>query len=106
MANTDALDYCATLGSWAAQTTLQQFTANREELNTHQATAVLLQRSALKDADAPVRLGEWGQLYTQTLKITIPFRNDKKSPLVVLATSIISAKECSLSQPLYVEMDR
>ncbi len=105
MANTEALDYCATVESWAAQTTLQQVTANHKELNTHQATAVLLHRSALKDGDAPVLLGEWGQLYTQTIKITIPFWSDKKSPLVVLATSIISAEECSLSQPSYVEID-
>lgn len=99
-----ALDYCATVESWAAQKTINQLIQQNKELDPQHATSFLLVRTALKDHIKPITLGEWGPLYVQTIKISIPFINNKKPPVTILASSIISAKECSLTEPTYIDM--
>jgi hypothetical protein len=105
-ASSAALDYCATVESWAAQKTIDSFVKKDQdqELDPQRAISSLLVRTALKDKMVPVKLGDWGQLYTQTIKVTIPFVGNKKPPIAVIASSIISAEECSLSEPSFVEM--
>ncbi|WP_411753161.1 hypothetical protein [Serratia sp. (in: enterobacteria)] len=103
-ASSRALDYCAAVESWAAQKTIDSFVNKNQELDPQRATSSLLVRTALKDKRVPVMLGDWGQLYTQTIKITIPFVGNKKPPMTVIASAIISAEECSLSEPSFIEI--
>jgi hypothetical protein len=103
-ASSQALDYCAKVESWAAQKTIDSLVKKDQELDSQRATSSLLVRTALKDKTVPVKLGDWGQLYTQTIKITIPFVGNKKPPMTVIASTIISAEECSLSEPSFIEM--
>ncbi|AHG22835.1 hypothetical protein Z042_14850 [Chania multitudinisentens RB-25] len=103
-ATSKALDYCATVESWAAQKVIQQLVQTHKDLDPKNATASLLVRTAIKEQEKPVTLGEWGPLYTQTIKIQLPFIDNKKLPMTVIASSIISAEECSLSEPSYIDM--
>lgn len=105
-ATSKALDYCATVGSWTAQKVIQQFVQKNKNLDPQHATSSLLERTALTEQTHPVTLGEWGSLYTQTIKIQIPFTNNKEHPITVIASSIISAEECSLTEPSYIDMGR
>ncbi|WON78295.1 hypothetical protein [Serratia sp. UGAL515B_01] len=103
-ATSKALDYCATVESWAAQKVIQQLVQKNKDLDPQRATALLLERTALKEQSKPVTLSEWGPLYTQTIKIQIPFTGNKKPPMTIIASSIISAEECSLTEPSYLDM--
>ncbi|MDE9558073.1 hypothetical protein KKJ06_22560, partial [Xenorhabdus bovienii] len=49
----------------------------------------------------PIVLKESGQLYTQTLEVTIPYVDKTKKPVVFIVSSIISAEECSLTEVAY-----
>ena len=104
LASTKALDYCATVESWAAQKTIGSLVQKNKMLDPQRATSALLVRTELKDKSAPVTLGDWGQLYTQTIKVTLPYIDNKMPPKTIIATSIISAEECSLSEPAFVDM--
>lgn len=103
-ASSKSLDYCATVGSWAAQQTIDKFYQKNRNLDPQRATSTLLVRTALKEQSTPVTLGEWGALYTQTIKISLPYVDDKAPPITIIASSIISAEECSMSEPAFVEM--
>ncbi len=56
------------------------------------------------EKSTPVSMGEWGQLYTQTIKILLPFKDVNKGSKTIIATSIISSEECSISEPSYLDM--
>lgn len=98
------LDYCATVESWTAQKIIDKFAQKNKNLDPLRATSYLMVRTALTDHDTPVTLGEWGQLYTQTIKISLPFIDHKTPSMTIIASSIISAEECSLSEPSFVNM--
>lgn len=97
------LNYCASVGSWAAQKVISQELSKNKNLDSKKATALLIHRTRLKNENNPVTLGDWGQLYTQTITITIPYIHKKKKPLTLIASSIISAAECSLTDPAYID---
>lgn len=103
-ASSKALDYCASVESWAAQKTIDHFVQKNRALDPQRATASLLVRTALQDRVTPVILGDWGQLYAQTIKVTLPYVDNKTPPVTIIASSIISAEECSLSEPAFVDM--
>ncbi|MBD2780390.1 hypothetical protein [Xenorhabdus szentirmaii] len=102
----EALDYCATEKSWVAQKVLLHTIEDQEnkQLDPDNITSTLLARYPLQKNELPITFFEWGQLYNQTTEISIPFIDKQKSPLIFIATSIISAEECSLAEPSYFEI--
>ncbi|MDE9429014.1 hypothetical protein [Xenorhabdus bovienii] len=52
----------------------------------------------------PITFSEWGQLYSQTTEITIPFIDNQVPPIILITSSIISAVECSLTEPTYFDI--
>ncbi|MBC8949854.1 hypothetical protein [Xenorhabdus sp. TS4] len=99
-----ALDYCATTESWAAQIVITNSYRKNNQFDRMKATSSLLERTRLAKEGKPIVLKESGQLYTQTLEITIPYINKNKKPAVFIASSIISAEECSLSEVAYFDI--
>ncbi|CDG17215.1 hypothetical protein [Xenorhabdus doucetiae] len=95
------LDYCATVQSWAAQIVINDAYRKNNQLDRMSATSSLLERTKLVKEGRPIVLKESGQLYTQTLEVTIPYVDKNKKPVVFIASSIISAEECSLTEVAY-----
>jgi hypothetical protein len=103
-ASDKVLDYCATVDSWAAQKVITAVTLQDRTLDPNQASSSLLMRAAVMEKSTPLSMGEWGQLYTQTIKILLPFKDVNKGSKTIIATSIISSEECSISEPSYLDM--
>ncbi|PHM35959.1 hypothetical protein [Xenorhabdus innexi] len=99
-----ALDYCATVDSWAAQKVIDAELRKGKELDREKATASLINRTKLVSGKNAIQLGEWGQLYTQTIEVSVPYIDNQKKPMRLIVSSIISAEECSLTEPAYVDM--
>ncbi|MBD2806588.1 hypothetical protein ID855_18215 [Xenorhabdus sp. ZM] len=95
------LDYCATVQSWAAQIVINDSYRKNNQLDRMRVTSSLLERTKLVKEGRPIVLKESGQLYTQTLEVTIPYVDKNKKPVVFIASSIISAEECSLTEVAY-----
>ncbi|WP_127958067.1 hypothetical protein [Serratia microhaemolytica] len=96
------LDYCATAGSWAAQTIANEEKIQNPRLDRDKVTSVLISRTKMKDInDKKIQVPNLGDLYLQTIMVSIPYINDEKKPAVFIASSIISAEECSISNPSY-----
>ncbi|MDE1480291.1 hypothetical protein KKJ17_18985 [Xenorhabdus bovienii] len=100
----DALDYCATSQSWAAQKVIYAIAEKNKQLDKIRATSSLIERTKLVKGKKPVIFEEWGQLYTQTIEISIPYIDNQKKPVILIASSIISAEECSLTEPAYFDI--
>lgn len=79
LASTKALDYCATVESWAAVKAIDNLVQKNQALDPQRATSSLLERTELKDKNDSSYTRGLGQLYTQTIKITVPFVGNKKS---------------------------
>lgn len=97
------LNYCSSMESWAAQKVISRELSKDKQLDGEKATSLLINRTRLEKGNIPVKLGDWGQLYTQTIAITIPYIHKQKKPLTFIASSIISAAECSLTDPAYID---
>ncbi|OTA14148.1 exported hypothetical protein [Xenorhabdus vietnamensis] len=100
----NALDYCATPESWASQYVINSSFRKDKSFDRMKATSSLIERTKLVKGDKPIFLKESGQLYTQTLEITIPYIDKNKKPAVFIASSIISVEECSLSEVAYFDI--
>ncbi|MDX7999370.1 hypothetical protein FE394_09175 [Xenorhabdus sp. Reich] len=100
----EALDYCATAESWATQKVIDAAFDKNKQLDRMKATSSLIERTKLVKGNKPITFQDWGQLYTQTLEITIPYIDKHKKPAVFIAASIISAEECSLSEVAYFDI--
>ncbi|MDC9595677.1 hypothetical protein [Xenorhabdus anantnagensis] len=100
----DDLDYCATIQSWPAQKVISIIVEKNKQLDQLRATSFLIERSKLVKGKKPIVFEEWGQLYTQTIEITIPYIDNHKKPVTFIASSIISAEECSLTEPAYFDI--
>ncbi|MBD2785734.1 hypothetical protein ID858_06230 [Xenorhabdus sp. DI] len=100
----DALDYCATSQSWTAQYVINRSFERNKQLDRMKATSSLIERSKLVKGKKPIVLKELGQLYTQTTEISIPYIDNHKKSVILIASSIISAEECSLTEPTYFDI--
>jgi hypothetical protein len=103
-ATTEALDYCATVESWAAQKVIDAEFNKNKQLDRIKATSSLIERVKLVKGNSPIKFEDWGQLYTQTIEVTIPYIDKRKKPAVFIASSIISAEECSLTEVAYFDI--
>ncbi|MDC9589784.1 hypothetical protein PSI23_10865 [Xenorhabdus sp. XENO-10] len=99
-----ALDYCATVESWAAQKVIDAEWKKNKQLDRAKASSSLLNRTKLVRGKNAIQLGEWGQLYTQTIEVSIPYIGNQKKSTQFLVSSIISAEECSLTEPAYIDI--
>ncbi|MDC9594816.1 hypothetical protein [Xenorhabdus sp. IM139775] len=100
----DDLDYCATIQSWVAQKVINTAVEKNKHLDQFRATSSLIERSKLIKGKKPIVFNEWGQLYTQTIEISIPYIDNHKKSVTLIASSIISAEECSLAEPTYFDI--
>ncbi|MDX8000148.1 hypothetical protein FE394_13270 [Xenorhabdus sp. Reich] len=100
----ESLNYCAKNESWVAQKIIQHAAAENKYLDPYNATSILITRYPLAKDKLPITLSDWGHLYTQTIEISIPFFDKQKSPVIFIATSIISTEECSLTEPSYINI--
>ncbi|MBC8955030.1 hypothetical protein [Xenorhabdus sp. PB62.4] len=100
----DDLDYCATVESWAAQQVIESAFEKNKQLDKLKATSFLIERTKLIDGKKEIKFEDWGQLYTQTIKVIIPYVNNQKKEVTFIASSIISAEECSLGMPSYFDI--
>ncbi|MDC9616196.1 hypothetical protein PSI19_20535 [Xenorhabdus khoisanae] len=102
----DDLDYCATVESWAAQQVIESAFEENTQLDKLKATSFLIERTKLMDGKKEIKFEYWGQLYTQTIKVVIPYVNNKNKEVTFIASSIISAEECSLGMgmPSYFDI--
>ncbi|MDC9582878.1 hypothetical protein PSI15_15105 [Xenorhabdus sp. PR6a] len=100
----DDLDYCATSQSWIAQYVINTVVEKNKQLDRMKATSSLIERRKLIKGKKPIVFNEWGQLYTQTTEISIPYIDNHKKPVILIASSIISAEECSLTEPTYFDI--
>ncbi|PVZ83055.1 hypothetical protein C9426_27815 [Serratia sp. S1B] len=100
----EKLDYCAKIESWAPWKVISALSSKDKGLDIGNATSVLINRVALKENNKNITLGAWGDLYVQTIKITIPYVNNKMQPKIIITSSIISPEECSLSEPSYLDV--
>lgn len=100
----DDLDYCATVESWAAQQVIESAFEKNKQLDKLKANSFLIERTKLIDGEKEIKFEDWGQLYTQTIKIIIPYANNQKKEVIFVASSIISAEECSLGMPSYFDI--
>ncbi|MBI6550509.1 hypothetical protein [Xenorhabdus lircayensis] len=98
------LNYCATTESWVAQKVIQHAVEKNKQLDSYNAVSTFIARHPLAKDKLPITLLDWGQLYTQTIEILIPFIDKPKPPVTFIATSIILAKECSLTEPSYINI--
>ncbi|AOM39535.1 hypothetical protein [Xenorhabdus hominickii] len=98
------LDYCATIESWAASKVISSVITKNQELDQYQATSSFISRHKLVKEGKPITLTEWGQLYIQTIEISIPYINNQKKSVTLIASSIISTQECSLTEPAYFDI--
>ncbi|SFN45220.1 hypothetical protein [Xenorhabdus japonica] len=100
-ATKEALDYCATTESWAAQKVIDAAVERNKQLDRMKATSSLIERHKLVKGKKPITFEDWGQLYTQTIEVSIPYIDSHKKPVIFIASSIISAEECSLTEVAY-----
>lgn len=106
----EKLDYCATADSWAAQIILSELTTQGKHFeksfnpDVEKVTSRLISTEKIKDGDKPIFLSEYGDLYIQTIMVTIPFKDGEFDPFVILSSSIISPEECSLTRPSYIPL--
>ncbi|PHM44864.1 exported hypothetical protein [Xenorhabdus mauleonii] len=98
------LDYCATVKSWAAQKVIDAAFEKDKQLDREKATSSLIERTKLVEGNKPITFKDWGQLYAQTIKVSIPYIDKQKKSAIFIASSIISAEECSLTTPSYFDM--
>ncbi|OTA17640.1 exported hypothetical protein [Xenorhabdus vietnamensis] len=98
------LNDCATTESWVAQKVIQHAVEKNKQLDPYNATSTFITRYPLTKDKLPITLSGWGQLYTQTVEISIPFIDKQKSPMIFIATSVISEEECSLTEPSYIDI--
>ncbi|MBD1227959.1 hypothetical protein [Xenorhabdus griffiniae] len=98
------LDYCATVESWATQQVIESAFEKNKQLDKLKATSFLIERTKLMDGRKEIKFEDWGQLYTQTIKVIIPYVNNQKKKVTFIASSIISAEECSLGMPSYFDI--
>lgn len=100
----EALDYCATVESWPAQKVILTEYRKNKQLDRMKATSLLIERTKLVKGNKPIQFEDWGQLYTQTIEVSIPYINNQKKSAVFIASSIISAEECSLTESAYFKI--
>ncbi|CDG89417.1 hypothetical protein [Xenorhabdus bovienii] len=98
------LDYCAKKESWVAYKVIEKAVEKNNRLDKHRAVSTLLARHKLKKEKLPITFSEWGQLYSQTTEIVIPFIDNQAPPIALITSSIISAAECSLTEPIYFDI--
>ncbi|WP_426577544.1 hypothetical protein ACP179_05305 [Xenorhabdus stockiae] len=98
------LDYCATTESWAAYQVINAAVRKNNQLDKHQANSILINRHLLEKNKLPITYSAWGELYSQTIEVTIPYIDKNKSPMIIIASSIISEEECSFTDPTYVDI--
>lgn len=98
------LNYCATTESWVAQKVIQHAVEANKQLDPQNVVSTVIARHLLAKDKLPITLSDWGQLYNQTIEISIPFIDKQKSPVTFIATSIISTEECSLTDPSYIDI--
>ncbi|PHM36585.1 hypothetical protein [Xenorhabdus innexi] len=98
------LNYCATTESWAAHKVITSAVRKNNQLDKYQAKSILINRHLLEKNKSPITYSEWGKLYSQTIEVTIPYIDKDKSPMIIIASSIISAEECSFSDPTYIDI--
>ncbi|WP_237387160.1 hypothetical protein [Xenorhabdus sp. Sc-CR9] len=100
----ESLNYCATIESSAAQKVIQHAVEENKQLDPYKAVSTFITRYPLAKNKLPITFLDWGQLYTQTIEISIPFIDKQKPPMIFIAASIISAEECSLTEPSYIDI--
>ncbi|MDE9448097.1 hypothetical protein KKJ04_21925, partial [Xenorhabdus bovienii] len=94
----------STVESWPAQKVILAEYQKNEQLDRMKASSFLIERTKLAKGNKPIKFEDWGQLYTQTIEVTIPYIDNQRKPKVFIASSIISAEECSLTQSAYFEI--
>lgn len=103
--NQAALDYCAKVDSWPASRAISEEIKANPQLDESHATTQLLSRKPVIENGKHVNAGAWGPVYIQIIKISIPYKKPKsKYNIELLASSFISAEECSLSEPSHINI--
>ncbi|MDC9613150.1 hypothetical protein PSI19_04470 [Xenorhabdus khoisanae] len=87
-----------------AQKVIQHAVEANKQLDPQNVVSTVIARHLLAKDKLPITLSDWGQLYNQTIEISIPFIDKQKSPVTFIATSIISTEECSLTDPSYIDI--
>lgn len=94
----------ASTDSWAVQSTLATLRSQGFE-SEQQLQVVLLSRTLLSGQGKIAPLADYGNLYSQSLSITIRSKSAFPEVKHLLVTSIISDQECSMTQPVILDLD-
>lgn len=95
-------DYCATSQAWAAQITVAKL--RNEHFDPQPLPKVeLLSQQRLSGTHGLRASKDFGELYSQTLLITVTSQRPKQAAKHFIVSSIISDQECSMSEPIIID---
>lgn len=104
-ANKSDLDYCSGVDAWAATKVISEEVRKNALLDGTQAMTQLLSTRPVTGNNMPINAGTWGPVYLQVIKVSIPYKTTSKNRKVeLLVSSFISAQECSMSEPSYINL--
>lgn len=96
------VDYCASPQAWAAQITVAHL--RNDHFDPQPLPKVeLLSQQRLSGMHGLRASKDFGELYSQTLLITVASQQPKQAPKRFLVTTIISDQECSMADPIFID---
>ena len=96
------IDYCATPQAWAAQITVAAL-RNTDFAPYPLPKVEVLAQQKLSGTDTLASSNVMGELYSQTLLITVTSQHPDQASKRFIVTSVISDQECSLAQPIIID---
>lgn len=96
-------DYCATPQAWAAQITVAKL--RNEHFDPQPLPKVeLLSQQRLSGTHGLPAPKDFGELYSQTLLITVSSQRPKQAAKRLIVSTIISDQECSMVAPTILDL--
>ena len=96
-------DYCATSQAWAAQITVAKL--RNEHFDPQPLPKVeLLSQQRLSGTYGLPASNDFGELYSQTLLITVSSQRPKQAAKRFIVSTIISDQECSMAEPIIIDL--
>ncbi|WKX27190.1 hypothetical protein [Tatumella ptyseos] len=97
------IEYCASPQAWAAQLTVAKLRNNGFEPQPLPKVELVAQQKLTSTRLLPAASKDFGDLYSQTLLITVASSRPEQPIKRFIVNAIISEQECSIADPLIID---